>query len=143
MFKFSQDNDIVHRPSADFVDVFNYENGTGNGPDKTCPVYDMMGSRESAWNQEVYEILVNEFKTESRWGNLSDMYVKNMFYDRLRRLREKWTKGQLREVADGEYETEEEWETRMAAMRLEQLKKARHNTRRRGVSVSCSTRSRH
>ena len=83
---------------------------------------------------EVYRILIEKFKESSNLGNLSDMYIKDMFLDHMRRLQDTWKKNQLLQGEDGIFKTEEQWEAQVLAMHLEDLKKGRHLTRHRGVS---------
>jgi hypothetical protein len=94
----------------------------------------MIGPNDSAWNQEVFRLFIDKFKEASKWTNLSDKYIKDMFVERMKRLKGVWVKGQLREVKDGVYETQEQWEQRVAAQRLEDLKNKRHLRRRELVS---------
>jgi hypothetical protein len=109
------------------------------GPDSMNVQFDMLGPLNSLWNRRALEILRAKFRDledEEGWGlpTRTNFYIEDMFQARFIRLRGLWRKAQLRLKADGQLETEEEWEERMAAEELDDKKEARHLTRRITVS---------
>lgn len=117
------------------------DGGEGDGPDPENLCFEMTGPKDSAWNQRVVDLLLKKFREvekEEDWSipDRSDVYVKNLIQEKFKRIRTIWRKAQLRTKESGELEDEEEWERRASSEQMEQLKKARHLTRRRAVSTA-------
>jgi hypothetical protein len=139
-FDILQDSDIITKQSASItaVQAYNDEEG-GDGPDPENLSFEMTGAKDSAWNQRVVAILLEKFReAEKEEGSSlpgrSDIYVKDLIQERFKRIRGVWRKSQRCMKASGELESEGEWEGRVVTEQMEQLKKARHLTRRRAVS---------
>jgi hypothetical protein len=101
----------------------------------------MLGGIESRWNKRIVEILVQEFRdaedeNENEWRlpSRSIFYIQDMIKERLQRLRTIWRKAQCQMKENGQLETEEEWAARVMKGMSEDMKNARHLTRRQNVS---------
>lgn len=99
----------------------------------------MLGNIDSPWNKRIIEILRQQFRDvedENEWGlpPRSNFYIEDVIKERIKRLCTAWRKSQCRLKEDGQLETEKEWEERMITSISEDMKNARHLTRRRNVS---------
>lgn len=123
--------------TADIVDVQNYRDNQGDGPNSENLRLDLLGGSKSIWNQRVFQILLEKLKEEVKNAQLpkkSDAYFLMMFHERFKRLSDVWRKAQPRTAPDGAEETLEGVEARMTEARELRTKKARQLIRRRNVS---------
>lgn len=141
-FDIGQDRDVITKETANraSVDAYNESGDAMDGPNPLDLKFDMLGSSDSLWNRRVMEILREKFRDlddEENWElpPRSNLYIDEIILDRFNRIRSIWRAGQLRVKENGELETETEWEERVGNEQLEDVKKGRHLTRRKNVSV--------
>jgi hypothetical protein len=139
-----QDKDIVKSPSASRQDVHAYEQEVGEGPDPRRIIFDMKGPLDSRWNIEALQILQQSFEDAiqakerivARCEGQSQLYWQDAFTNRLKRLRRQWDKGQFKVKPSGERESNDEWQLRVVQEEQDELKKARHLSRRTYVGIA-------
>jgi hypothetical protein len=118
-----------------------FEKG-GQGPDEDDLHFDMAGPTTNAWNGAVFAILFDLFEEQRQTGPVQlrlpprpKGYVTKMLVDRFRRCRSYWKAARPKLSEAGGMETPDELKTRLTSQTEATLKKARHNTRRRSVSL--------
>ena len=102
----------------------------------------MAGPTTNAWNGAVFAILFDKFE-EWRRADPEELelpprpkgYVMKMLVDQFRRCRSCWSAAKPKIGEAGDVETAEELEARLTSQAEAALKNARHNTRRRCVSL--------
>ncbi|HEV7738570.1 MAG TPA: hypothetical protein VGO47_14515 [Chlamydiales bacterium] len=133
------DEDITsHDPPPPPV-ICLFETNYESGPELDDLRLDMKGKLLSEWNQAVARLLTDEFKNQQKCHGLperSDAYMKDIFLEKIKRLRTIWRDAQPHTNLDGSVETVEDLETRLFRKKVTVTTSARRNTRRENVSLS-------
>jgi hypothetical protein len=118
------------------MDVQDYCEDRGDGPDPDDLHFDMANGPDSVWNKAVLERLLEKLREENdnEFPQRSDAYWINILGDRFTNLRPPWNKGQRRMKPSGELETPEELEERVTQSAQLDKKRDRKATRRQDVS---------
>lgn len=127
-------------PKQEVIERYTTSSVPESGPNKDSLEVDMRGKISSLWNKRVIEILADSAEErrihdeEYQWlPKRSSQYMGELFKSLLERARVAFNNAQQRFKDNGEIETLEEAEERMANQKEKSLKDVRVNTRRQAV----------
>jgi hypothetical protein len=136
-FQIATDDDFILHESADPALVEAHQEGKAM-PNKHDLRFDMTSGADSKWNEAVIDILLSTMKKHHKKSPIrlpkrSDQYLRDMIYEKYKRVQKAWKSGQPKAMDDG-VEGPEEVEKRLLNKKELQLAIARERGRRVLVS---------